>query len=35
MKKVVKEKRDLEKIVIEHLSYRKTYFTLYAYINET
>jgi len=36
LKKVVKEKRDLKKIVIEQFWYiQETYFTVYAHINET
>jgi len=30
----VREKRDLKIIVIEHVRYRKGYFTVYAHINE-
>jgi len=34
-KMLLKKKRDLKKIVIEQLWYRKNYFTVNAYINET
>ena len=34
-KKLLKNKRDLKKIVIEQLWYRKNYFTMDAHINET
>jgi len=34
-KKLLKKKRELKKIVIEQLWYRKSYFTVYTRINET
>ena len=34
-KKLIKIKRDLKKIFIEQLWYRKNYFTVHAHVNET
>ena len=34
-KKLLKKKRDLKKIVIEHLGHRKNYFTVHTHTNET
>jgi len=32
---LLKKKRDLKIIVIEHLRYRKNYFTVHTHTNET
>jgi len=34
-KNLLKKKRDLKKIVIEQLWYRKNYFTVHVHLNET